>query len=264
MTRELDARAARETQRQRIEAAMEALSAILNKGVTERKEAVKILEETYKRHAVQPIRGKAWPPDIWDKEMATLFTLAKYAFMLDEENPDLFNKVFSYEETLEEAARIIREKPPEDARRLALFLLGGNIDDNTVARLLRVESTKVTLGFEDEDKLIELLHKLPKVFPEHEKTVRKYTRYYIALRLAQAIAAGIVRSRITKEAFKQALAVKIGLEKTMPDDEYVEHIALTVFAVPKRRLSRILGGAKQERRARKGRQKEKTGSAAGS
>ena len=75
--------------------------------------------------------------------------------------------------------------------------------------------------------------------------MRKYTRYYIAARLAQAIAAGIVRSRIAKEAFKQALAAKIGLEKIMPDDEYVEYIASTVFGVPKRRLARILGKAEE-------------------
>ena len=237
----LDARAARQTNKGRIEAAMEALSLILQRGVSDREEAVRILSEVYKRHAVQPIRGKAWPPDIWDKEMATLYVLAKYAFMLDQENPELFEKLFNYEETLEEAARIAREKPIEEARRLILFLLGGEASDNTVARLLRVESTKVLLGFGSEDEFIDLLHRLAKILPEQERTVRKYTRYYIAARLAQAIAAGIVRSRIAKEAFKQALAAKIGLEKIMPDDEYVEYIAATVFGVPKRRLARILG-----------------------
>ncbi len=250
MTSEIEARQARQTNRARIDAAMEALSTILRSGVRRREEAVKILSEVYQRHAVQPIRGKAWPPDIWDKEMATLYVLAKYAFMLNEENPDLFSKIFAYEETLEDAARLALEKPPEEARRLILFMLGGNIDDNTVARLLRIEATKVLLGFGDEDEFIELLRRLIKILPEQEKTIRKYTRYFIAIRLAQAIAAGIVRSRISKEAYKQALAAKIGLEKTMPDDNYVEYIAATVFSVPKKRLIHILGkerGRKQHR-----------------
>jgi hypothetical protein len=84
LTSEIDARRARQTQRARIDAAMEALSIILQKGVADRQEAVRILSEVYQRHAVQPIRGKAWPPDIWDKEMATLYVLAKYAFMVNE------------------------------------------------------------------------------------------------------------------------------------------------------------------------------------
>ncbi len=257
MISELDARSARRTQKARIDAAMEALSLILQKGVTDREEARRILSEVYSRHAVQPIRGKAWPPDIWDKEMATLYVLAKYAFALDEEKPGLFNKLFSYEEVLEEAASIIREKPPEEARRLLLFLLGGSVDDNTIARLLRVEFTKVLLGFGEEEEFVKLLQRLAKVLPEQENTVRKYARYYIATRLAQAIAAGLVRSRIGKEAFKQALAAKLDLEKTMPDDNYIRFIATTVFSVPKKRLERVLGG-------RRGGGRRIGGSAAGS
>jgi len=260
---EMDARVARRTQKARIDAAMEALSTILQKGVSDREEARRILSETYQRHAVQPIRGKAWPPDIWDKEMATLYVLAKYAFALDEESPDMFKKLFSYEETLEDVADIIRSKPVEEARRLALFLLGGSADDNTIARLLRVESTKVLLGFGDEDKFIDLLKKIVQVIPEQETTVRKYTRYYIATRLAQAIAAGIVRTRIAKEAYKQALAAKIGLEKTMPDDSYVQYIAATIFGVPKRRLEKIFGRGAENHRG-KTRRRKGNASAAGS
>ncbi len=237
----------RELQRQRIDAAMEVLSAVLSKGVGSREEARKLLEESYRKRAIQPIRGKAWPPDIWDKEMATLYVVAKYALMLNEEAPELFSKIFGFEETLEEAAEAILTRPPEEARRLVLFLLGGSLDDNMLARLLRIETTKMLLGFGGEDRVIELLKRLPKVFPEQERTVRKYARYFIALRVAQAIAAGLVRNRISKEALKQALAARIGLEKVMPDDEYVEFIAATVFGIPKRRLARVLGGERRER-----------------
>ena len=237
----LNPRKARESMRNRINAAMEALSRILQEKTTDRGKATSILEDTYRKRAIQPLRGKAWPNDIWDKEMATLYVIAKYALMLNEENPELFHKLFNYEETLEEAANTILEKSPEDARKIVLFLLGGQIDDNTVARLLRVLTTKVVTGFEDEDKLIKLLQLLPKVFPEQEQTVRKYARFYIALRVAQSIAMREIRSRIAKEAFKQALAARIGLPRIMPDDEYIAFIATNVFEVPRKKLSRILG-----------------------
>jgi len=248
----LDARKARESMRNRINAAMEALSRILQEGIADREEAVKVLEEIYRKKAVQPLRGKAWPSDIWDKELATLYVIGKYALMLNEENPEVFHKLFSYEEALEEAALAILEKEPEEARRIVLFLLGGQIDDNTVARLLRVITTKVVTGFEDEDKLIELLKTFPKVFPEQERTVRKYARFYIALRVAQSIATRDIRSRIAKEAFKQALAARIGLPKIMPDDEYIAFIATNVFEVPRKRLTRILGVKEGKKRSAAG------------
>ncbi|ABM80723.1 DUF2192 domain-containing protein [Hyperthermus butylicus] len=236
----IEPRVARETQRQRINAAIEALSRLLRENIVDRKKAARVVEETYRAKAVQPIRGKAWPPDIWDKELATLYVIAKHAFALHEENPDFFHELFSYEETLEEAAKAILEKEQEEARKISSFLLGGDVSDNAVARLLRVVATAVVLGFEDEDKLIKLLNKLPRVFPEAERTVRKYSRFYIALRVAQAIAARIIRNRIDKEAFKQALAARIGIEKVIPDDEYIAFIAANVFEVPQQRLRKIL------------------------
>ncbi|BEP17079.1 hypothetical protein PYJP_04310 [Pyrofollis japonicus] len=247
----LDPRKARESMKNRINAAMEVLSQILQKKVADRETATKILEETYRKKALQPLRGKAWPPDIWDKEMATLYVIGKYALMLNEENPDLFHKLFNYEETLEEAAITILLRPPEEARKFVLFLLGGHVDDNTIARMLRVVTTKVIMGFEEEDKLIELLQKIPEVLPEQERTVRKYARFYIALRLAQAIASKEIRSRIAKEAFKQALAARIGLQKIMPDDEYIAFIATNVFEVPRKNLLRILGGKEEKNKRNK-------------
>ncbi len=243
----IDPRIARETQKSRIDAALEVLSRLLREGVSDRRKAAKILEETYRARAVQPIRGKAWPPDIWDKELATLYAIAKYALMLNEENPEFFHRLFSYEETLEEAARAIVSRDAEEARKLTTFLLGGDISDNTIARMLRVAATAVILGFEDEDFIVKLLQRLPKAIPESEKTVRKFSRFYIALRLAQAIAGRVVRSRISKEAFKQALAARIGLEKIMPDDEYVWFIAANVFEVPTSRLRKLLTVEEKEK-----------------
>ncbi len=227
--------------RDRVKAVLELLSKIVSGEVKNRGDAVKALKEIYRRYAVQPIRGKAWPPDIWDKEMATVYAVAKYALLLHEENPDIFHIVFNVEEVLEEAAEtIIRSENGDKLGRYVSFLLGGSLDSNTIARMLRVIATQVILGFRSEEDMEKLLRKLPQVLPETRETVRKYARYYIALRIAHAIAKGEIRDRISKEAFKQALAARIGLEKIMPDDEYVGFIAKNVFGVSKRKLEKIL------------------------
>lgn len=226
----------------RIEAAMEALSIILRERVADRRRAAKIVEEVYRKHALQPIRGKAWPPDIWDKELATLYVVGKYALALHEESPETFHSVFSVEEVLEEAAQTILDeaRSAEERAKIASFLLGGTTDSNVVARMFRVITTASLLGFRPEEDVERLLKLTAELLPDHAQTARKYARYYIALKTAEAIALGVVRDRISKEAFKQALAARIGLERVIPDDEYVAFIAKTLYSVPQSRLRRIL------------------------
>ncbi|HIQ10596.1 MAG TPA: DUF2192 domain-containing protein [Pyrodictium sp.] len=245
----IDPKRARDVLKDRISAAMEALSRIIRGNVRDRGEARQIVEEVYRSRALQPIRGKAWPPDIWDKELATLYTIARYALGLDRDYPDIFHNIFSVEEMLEKAGEAVLESNDiELARKLLLFYLGGKVDSNTVARLLRVFATEVIFGFRSEREFEELLRKLVNVLPEETQTIRKYARYYIALRLAQAIAARLIKNRIAKEALKQALAARIGFEKILPDDEYVSFIARSVFSVDKRKLEKILSLKKAQPR----------------
>ncbi len=228
--------------KRRIEAAMEVLSIVLRERVDDRDRVRKLLEEVYRRYALQPIRGKAWPEDIWDKEMATLYAVAKYALGLDQDEPDLFRSVFGVEEAYEEAANVIlsSKQSAEEKVKLVGFLLGGSLESNTLARVFRVVTTESLLGFRSEEDVERLLREAAKLFPEHVDTVKKYARYYIALKTAEAIAAGLVRDRVTKEAFKQALAARIGLDRILPDDEYVGYIARNVYSVPLRRLRNTL------------------------
>ena len=237
----IDPKRARDVLKDRISAAMEALSRIVRENVRDRRKAQHIVEEVYRSRALQPIRGKAWPPDIWDKELATLYVIARYALGLDKDYPNIFHSVFSVEEMLEKAGEVVLESNDlGQARKMLLFYLGGRTDSNTIARLLRVFATEVIFGFRSEREFEELLRKLANVLPEEIQTIRKYARYYIALRLAQAIAARLIKNRIVKEALKQALAARIGFEKVLPDDEYVGFIARSVFGVDKRRLERVL------------------------
>lgn len=247
----IEASRARQTHRRRIKAALEALSRIMRAGVRERREAVKILMKTYNEMAVQPIRGKAWPPDIWDKEMATLYVLAKHVLHGYEREPDLMHSLFGFEEVMEDAGSAVLETgDTEQARKILLFYLGGDVSDNTIARLLRVFLTEATLGYRSLEDVEKLIKKLASTLPEKEQTLRKYTRFYIALVVAQLIAAGLIRNRIVKEAVKQAIAARVGMKKSIPDDEYIGYIARNVFEVPKRRLAQILGqqGGEEEGR----------------
>jgi hypothetical protein len=206
--------------------------------VSDRDGAREALERLYRERALQPIRGKAWPEDLWDKELATVYILAKY--ILGVKVSESFRKIFYMEETLEEAVELLTsDKEDEEVKRWVLFLLGGAVDSNTIARLLRIQATKVVFGLSDDDTMARLLRRLATIFPEEQNSVRKYARYYIALRTAQMIALHKVRNRIEKEAFKQALAARIELPKVLPDDDYIKYIALNVFNVPKKVVEKV-------------------------
>ncbi len=222
----------------RVTAAIDILSRLLREHIVDREMAAHLLRTVYEERGLKPIMGAATPPDIYDKEMATLYVVARYGLGLDSEDPRWFTSLFRKELAFEEAAKLIMERraSKQDLEKL----LGQSLDENLVARILRVVATKVLLGYADEEELILLLHSIPEVLPDFAKVARKYARFYIALRVAEAIATSEVRDRISKEALKQALAARIGIEKVIPDDKYIAIIAHKLFNIPRGRLSKIL------------------------
>jgi len=208
---------------------------------------VDMLRESYKREGLSPLRGASLPKDIYEKELISMYVVGKYGMGLENQYPELFDSLFPDIVRYEEAIRVLLTNSPEEARDKIKLLLG-NMDDNTIARMFRVKLTEAYFGFAEHRVVLNLIKALSKAFPEKEKITVKYTRFYIAFRVAEAIASGEVRDRISKEALKQALALDIGIEKgIIPDDRYIEKIASEVFRVPKRILNTVLSSGKRSK-----------------
>jgi len=63
----------------RIQAAVTILSELTKQlDSIDRAKAVSVLKSMYESRKIQPIRGKSQPPDLYDKEMATLYVIGKY------------------------------------------------------------------------------------------------------------------------------------------------------------------------------------------
>ncbi len=227
--------------RNRIKIIIDILSEVVKNKNMEREQVVNFLKETYEKHKIQPIRGKAFPPDLYDKEMASLYVVGKYGLGLDIDYPDLFRKIFYKETLFDEAIDYLLNNEFDKAREsLKKAVNVDEIDSNTIARMLRIMFTKVLLGFSDEDDFIKLLRKVTEAFPNEERTVKNYIRFYIAHKLAESIYKGEVRDRITKEVHKQAIAAKIGFPKVLPSDDYVYIIAREVYNIPDKILEKTL------------------------
>ncbi|MCD6489041.1 MAG: DUF2192 domain-containing protein [Desulfurococcales archaeon] len=233
--------------KKRIRIIVDILGDVLGRKNIDREKLIDIVKEVYERNKLEPLRGKAFPQDIYDKELASLYVIAKYGLGLDSDYPDHFNKLFSKEIMFEEALENLLEKRYSETKEILLKISKTeSIDSNTIARMLRIIFTKIILGFEDEDVLIDILKKVKEAFPSEERTVRNYVRFYIAFKTAEEIARGNIRNKVMKEAYKQALSVRLGFEKVVPSDEYIKEIASKVFRVPQHILDKILTAKEKE------------------
>ncbi len=200
-----------------------------------------LLKEAYEKREITPLKGASNPPDLYDKELASLYVIGKYGLGLDEEYPELFDKIFSDEIRYEKAVEVLLTMDPGSARDRIVFLLGGKMDDNVIARMFRLELAKTYFGYSSTSRIEAALKAFAKAFPEKEKTVSKYARFYIAFQVASGISRGSIKDRLTKEAVKQALALELQpLKGVIPDDKYIAVIATEVFRIPKKYLLNML------------------------
>jgi hypothetical protein len=207
-----------------------------------RKDVIEMLQRTYESAGIEPLRGASTPPDIYDKELASLYVVGKYGMGLEKQYPELFDNIFMKEIKYEEAIQILESEDgnTEKTRDIIKTILG-TLDDNEIARMLRLKFTKVYFGFTTEDNLYKVIKNLYDRIPEKRKLASKYARFYIAFRVASAIARGDIKNKIIKEIFKQASALKLSqIHGIIPDDSYIATIARDVFRVPERTLRQIL------------------------
>lgn len=218
----------------------------LNKDIT-RKNIVDIVKRIYDKHGLKPFKGKSNPLDLYDKELASLYVIGKYGLGLDSEYPDLFNRVFYVEKTLEDCINLLVNNKYEESRELLKSISSANVvDSNTLARMLRIPFTKLVFGFITEEEFSNILKKTYEAFPEEARTVRNYVKFYIAFKIADMIYRGKIRDRSYKEAFKKALALKIGFPRVVPSDEYILTISREVFNIPEEVLHRVLSISRRE------------------
>jgi hypothetical protein len=218
-------------------------------GSLSRGDVVKILRDVYEKESVKPLKGASNPSDLYDKELISLYVVGKHGMGLEEQYPELFDRIFGDEVKFESIIDIVLREPADRAVEKVKTILG-DLSDNTLARILRLKMTEVFFGFSSNESFVNLIKVFSKAFPHKARTFENYIRFYIAFKVAEAIARGEVRDRISKEALKHALAIELGLndKRKLPDDNYISKIALEVFNVPLRSLTGILSitrGSKQ-------------------
>ncbi len=207
-----------------------------------REELADLVFAEYSKRKIEPLRGKQRPPDIFEKELSSLYFVGKYGLGLASEYPEIFSGPLALETKIDELlAKLAKNET------LGLKDLLGSVTKEELIKILRVPFTGVVLGFIDETVFSKFLEKIAEEYPEFEDTIRNYKRFYIAFRLAESIAKREIKSKVAKEALKHAIAVRINSQKNMPNDRYVYTIASEVFKVPSKILQKLLSLQQKEK-----------------
>ncbi|UNQ72565.1 DUF2192 domain-containing protein [Infirmifilum sp. NZ] len=224
-----------ELHKKRIEVAINIWGEILEGSFSSRSEIVRFVREVYEENRLEPIRGKT-KIDIYDKELATIYLVGKYGLGLDEEL-ERYSHLFSIEL---KSDKVIERVLQGDSPRKSMLEVFGTLDENMVFRVLRLAMTAVILGFMPEERFIAVLTSFEKEFPELDKNIQGFKRFYIAYRLAEEIAAGKVRNRIEKETLKHAMCVRLNAERAAPPDRFIREIAVEALRIPEHKVNSAL------------------------
>jgi len=220
----------------RIEACIELISRALRGEISTRGELVKELELLYERWGIEPIRGRT-KINIYDKELCTVYVVAKYGLGLEPDTyRDFYEKFLGPELRAERAAEKLKEGRGADAV-LEEF---GAAGEEVVFRIARLEATAVLLGFKREEGLASLLSSLERSFPHLSQKILGFKRFFVAFKLAQAIAVGLVSNRLEKEAYKHALCLRLGAPRAAPSDDLVREILVNVLKGSERLARSVL------------------------
>lgn len=220
----------------RIDASLDLISRALRGELRSREDLVLELEKIYVQRGIEPIRGRT-KINIYDKELCTVYVIAKYGLGLDTDSyRDFYEKFLSTELRAEKAAERLLAGESEKAVAEEV----GIVDENSVFRIARLEATAVLLGFKGDERLAALLARIEEIFPHLTQKIYGFKRFFIAFSVAQAIAEGKVTTRFEKEALKHALCIRFNASKAAPSDELIKDIAVNVLSASERQVFNAL------------------------
>ncbi|MEM1680889.1 MAG: DUF2192 domain-containing protein [Sulfolobales archaeon] len=226
--------------RKRVKAYVNALSELILMDNPTREAAVSVLKNALESAGLEPFRGVSKPPDIYEKEMISLYVIGTRGLGIHEEYSDKFSKIFYIEKMYDDLLKVVESENTNSLRDSFKQVLGRDVSDYDIARLLRLAITLYYLDFVDFNYVVMVLKKVVNAFPEHTDTIRRFIKFFIAIKISSDIASGLIKNKMKKDITKQLISLDIGVPKAVPSDRYIQEIAKILFNIPKEVISKIL------------------------
>ncbi len=229
---------ARDLYKDRVNVAVELWDKILRGEVSSRGELVEMLVKAYGERNIEPFRGLS-KINIFDKELATVYMVGVYGMgiVTKADVEKSYGNLFNVEVHSDEAYGVIKSFSGEgDKVRLRNIIDEGNLLGETleekVFRVFRLVYTGAVLGYIPEGDIALTYKVLYDVFEPLRERLINYVKFYIATKIAEAIALGMFKNPNEVRIEKYAYCVRLGLEKCAPSNRLINEIARMVYKVP--------------------------------
>ncbi len=227
------------TKRKRVKAYVDAISELILSKDWSREKAVELVKRNLESTGVEPFRGASKPEDIYDKELISLFIVGTRGLGINKEFEGVFKEVFSKEMKYEAVIKALESDQPVEQVRTTIKSLFPELSENDVARILRFAVTLYYLDFKPYDFVTKVIRRLNEALPEYSETIRRFTRFFIAIKLAEEIFTGNIKTKVDKEIRKQVISLETGIERSTPSDDYVRKVAQVAYEIPEQVLRGI-------------------------
>ncbi len=226
--------------RKRVKVYIDVLGVLLAMDNPTRSDAVEALRKHFEKEGIEPFRGTSKPPDIYEKELISLYIVGTRGLGIDKDYPDKFKSVFSVEMVYDELVRAAESSDVNNIKDAWRSILSRDVAEVDVARVLRFIIVLYYLDFVQHDYVVKMLRKVAGAFPEYVEAIRRFTKFFVAIKISSDIANGVIRDKMKKEITKQLLLLDIGVSKSVPSDRYIREIARVLFNIPKKTLDKVL------------------------
>lgn len=226
--------------RKRVKVYVNVLSELILMDNPTREDAINILKNSLEASNISPFRGISKPPDIYEKELTSLYVISTRGLNIYEEYNDKLGNIFHIEKIYDDLLKVVESSDINSLKESFKQLLGRDVSDSDLTKLLRLVMTLYYLDFVKSDYVVVALKKIANAFPEYIDVVRRYVKFFIAIKISSDIANGLIRNKMKKDLTKQLISLDIGVSKAVPSDKYIQEIAKILFNVPKNIISKIL------------------------
>lgn len=220
--------------RKRVQALVNAWSKIIREGAVSRDRAAEILKKCYEELKIEPIRGVSLSPDLYDKDLISLYIIGKLGLGIEKEfGKDNIKKLFYIETKIEHIVNKFKnvssyeELCKEDAE------LCSGLDDKFVARILRYIFTMYYFGFIDRETFVELIRKSYTILKPMEETVRRFAKFVIAYEVGRKAIESEIRTKMELNMVKNTIALDLGIPNALPSTGYIIDVAKYFFNLPR-------------------------------
>lgn len=216
--------------RKRVIALVNSWSKIISENITTREQAIEILKKSYEETGAEPIRGSSVSPDLFDKDMASLYIVGKWGLGIDKElSKEVLEKIFSIEIAVEKIIDSLRKTTSYEDFCREFEEICKNLDERLVARMLRYAFTLYYFGFIDRQEFFDILRKTYTVLKPLEETVKRFTKFVIAYEVSRKISENEIKNRTNLNMIKNLVALDIGIPHTVPTTKYIIDVAQHFF-----------------------------------